>query len=309
MFPPIRPICSGHNGPTAHLSEFLDTFLKAAAVKTSSYIRDSAHFINKISTLILPSDSTPILVTMDVISLYPNIDQDEGTAASEHFLNQRSSQFVPTDLLRRLIMLVLRSTVVQFGTKFYRQIKGTAMGSDMAVNYANLFMTKLEHDMLREYEQLSGKRPLIWLRFIDDIFFVWLHDETSLKEFITFCNNYTISKNLKSTIKYTSHFSTTQVTFLDITVNVEGNHLSTDLHSKPTSTHTYLHSSSFDPPSTIRSLPKTQFIRIRIICTHIGDFDRHAAEYVQFFKHRGYKENYLRQCRNEIRAMNRRIIN
>ena len=59
------------------LSDFVDSFLKYAAQKVPSYVRDTTDFINKISSYTFQHVGTkPIyLVTMDVVSLYPNIDQ------------------------------------------------------------------------------------------------------------------------------------------------------------------------------------------------------------------------------------------
>ena len=77
---------------------------------------------------------------------------------------------------------------MQFGSRFLHQLKGTAMGTPMAVNFANLFMSKFEDDMIQAYEREHNHRPVLWLRFIDDIFFIWNGDENSLKTFIEYCN-------------------------------------------------------------------------------------------------------------------------
>ena len=46
------------------------------------------------------------------------------------------------------------------------QIHGTAMGTKMAVAFANIFMAKVETEILNQ----SASNPLVWKRFIDDIF-------------------------------------------------------------------------------------------------------------------------------------------
>ena len=43
------------------------------------------------------------------------------------------------------------------------------MGSQMAPNYANIFMDKIEQVMLNDFYKKYGLNPLIWLRYIDDI--------------------------------------------------------------------------------------------------------------------------------------------
>ena len=122
------------------------------------------------------------------------------------------------------------------------------MGTPMAVNFANLFMSKLESDMLNEFNNNHGTRPQLWLRFIDDIFFVWVGDKDGVENFIKFCNSYSNSKGMKSNITFKARYSSHQVEFLDMI---------TDLFCKPTAKHQYLHRSSFHPPNVLRSLPKT----------------------------------------------------
>ena len=107
---------------------------------------------------------------MDVASLYPNIDHDEGANACFEILQKRKNRKIPSTLLTRLILLVLKSNVFRFNEQLYKQIKGTAMGTPMAVYYANIFLDKFETEMLNEYEAKTNRRPLVWMRYIDDMF-------------------------------------------------------------------------------------------------------------------------------------------
>ena len=82
--------------------------------------------------------------------------------------------------------MILKSNPFQFGNEYYRQITGTIMGTPMAPNYANLFMDNFEKNLLRDYSQKTGLSPLVWFRFIDDIFFIWTGNKDSLDHFISF---------------------------------------------------------------------------------------------------------------------------
>ena len=179
------------------------------------------------------------------------------------------------------------------------------MGSAMAVNFANLFMSELETRMLDQYEKENGIRPTCWLRYIDDIFFVWVHGESKLKHFLQFCDSFTDNDGMQSKIKFTANYSRTKVAFLDVEVKSTQDGIVTDLHSKPTSAHNYLHRSSFHPPSLIRSIPKTQFIRIRRICSRLTDYDSHCSRFIQYFMQRGYSEKSLSNAAAEVRRMER----
>ena len=74
---------------------------------------------------------------------------------------------------------------------------------------------------------------------------------------------------------------------------LSGNKLSTTLYSKPTSAHLYLRKNSYHPFSLVKSIPKSQFIRIRRICTSLNDYWYNAKQYVQYFVARGFKESKL----------------
>lgn len=303
IFPALRPICSGSDGPTKYLSEFIDTFLKPLARRSASYLRDSTDFINKTRNINLPHEA--FLVTMDVEALYPNIHQQEGADVCEEALLTRSNQSFTAALIKRLILIVLQSNCMQFGTRFFHQIKGTAMGTPMAVNFANLFMTKFERSMLDDFEKKHSMRPLLWLRFIDDVFFVWSGDEASLKCFIDFCNNFSTQSGMQSTIRFTSSYSKSSVDFLDMKVLVKDGNICTSVFSKPVDTHTYLHASSFHSRSTILSLPKTQFIRLRRLCSSMHDYKHHVQNFTEFFIRRGYKEQHLLKQAQEVTDMSR----
>ena len=78
--PPLRPIVAGYQSATVKLSEYVDSFLKPAARKCSSYVRDTTHFLNRLRSLKgIPNDA--FMVVMDVHGLYNNIDQEEGAEA------------------------------------------------------------------------------------------------------------------------------------------------------------------------------------------------------------------------------------
>jgi len=78
----------------------------------------------------------------------------------------------------------------------------------MAPSYAYLFKGKFENDFLSN----CSKTPLMWLRFIDDIFFIWTHSEADLLKFIQDINN------VHPTVAFSHEYSKTRVNFLDVTL-------------------------------------------------------------------------------------------
>ena len=106
---------------------------------------------------------------------------------------------------------------------------------------------------------LYHKQPLIWLRFIDDIFLVWTHGEEALLEFVEYLNSRVESMN------FTMEWSKESVNFLDTKVKREGTKLVTDLYCKPTDSHSYLQYDSAHPQRCKDSIPYSQFLRVRRI--------------------------------------------
>ena len=105
-------------------------------------------------------------------------------------------------------------------------------------------------------------KPLVWMRFIDDVFLTWTHGEENLKLFVNFLNS------SHDTIKFTSEYSRETNSFLDfrVTMGKEGVLIS-DLFGKPTDTHQFLHKKSCHPWHTKKMIPYSQALRYRRICS------------------------------------------
>ena len=163
------------------------------------------------------------------------------------------------------------------------------MGTPMAPNYTNLFMDEFESNVLHSYREKTGLTPLVWFRFIDDIFFIWTHVEESLQEFIQYNQNFSSSQKMKSDIRFEVNKSTSKVEFLDVKVILENGSLKTDLYTKPTDAFLYLNKESDHPTHITKNIPKGQFIRIRRICSEKEDFFSNCEILSSFFIKRGYK--------------------
>ena len=86
---PGRPVIYNCGTPTEKLSEFLDYHLKPAMQSVRSYIKDSGDFLKKIKKLGSLLENV-ILVTADVVGLYPSIPQEVGLQELEEALENRN---------------------------------------------------------------------------------------------------------------------------------------------------------------------------------------------------------------------------
>ena len=114
---------------------------------------------------------------------------------------------------------------------------------------------------------------------------------------------------MHSTIKFTAEISATKADFLDTTVyrNDDGS-LWTDLFCKPTDTRSYLRYESSHPPHCKRSLPYSQFLCLRRICSREEDFLRHAHDMKSHFIGRGYPEKNLDDSLDRVKLLSRKTL-
>ena len=131
-----------------------------------------------------------------------------------------------------------------FAGKLYLQVGGTAMGTKVAPSFANTFMGWFE----RKYVYTYHKQPLIWVRFIDDIFQIWPHGMEEFKKFEEHLNNCVPS------IKFETEISVSSVHFLDTTVSIDNvtNTITASLYTKPTDSHSYLSYTSCHPIANLQ---------------------------------------------------------
>ena len=114
---------------------------------------------------------------------------------------------------------------------------------------------------------------------------------------------------MNSHIKFTHSISTKSVDFLDVTVSLDSNGcLTTDLFNKPTAAHQYLLQSSYHPRHMISSIPKSQFLRIRRICSTVQSYQHHARRFISYFVERGYDRKKLEATVLEVANKDRQEL-
>ena len=166
----------------------------------------------------------------------------------------------------------------------YLQTHGTATGTKMAVAFANIFMSKVESEILSQ----SALKPLVWKRYIDDIFSLWTITRENLTQFIEQANNH------HPTIKFTAEISDTEITFLDTNI-YKGKRFEKDAvldvktHFKPTETFQYTHFSSSHPPGVKKRLRQRRGFKT----SQNKNFKSHLLD-------RGYPENLIQTTLSQV---------
>ena len=234
---------------------------------------------------------------MDVTSLYTNIPNHEGlTAVARTLARHHQDYALSNQSILALLKLVLHCNNFTFDNNHYLQIGGTSMGTKVAPSFANIFMGELERKLLAS----APYKPHTYLRFIDDIYMIWLGTETELQTFFTYCNNF------HKIVKFTMEYSRKQIAFLDtVTFHNNSEKLLFNLYCKPTDKHCYLKYNSYHPKNCKNSGPYSQFIRIRRICSLEAHFEEHAKNLILFYQKRDYPIELLKNSLQKAKLKSR----
>jgi hypothetical protein len=296
---PGRPIVSACSCPTELISEFIDSVLQPLVEALPTYVKDSNDALRILDKFRFPADTidNKHIFSMDVSSLYTTIPHNDGLIAIKHFLPLSKVNVDPTVVLR-LAELVLTLTSFSFGEKHFKQTKGVSMGTKMGPSYACLFMGHLEERIFQAY---PGTVPDLFKRYIDDCFGAAACPLPVLMDFIDFVSSFHPS------IKFTHEISTSSLPFLEINVSMSPNssQLNTTVFYKPTDSHTYLNFKSSHPPATKNSIPYSQFLRLRRLCSTEEDFQEEATKMSQFFHQQNYPGDTVKKAQQKASTISR----
>ena len=240
---------------------------------------------------------------MDVTSLYTNIPQEEGiqTVCKAYASFYQNKTPIPTPLLEQALRLILQENSFKLNGK-YSQTHGTDMGTKMAVSFANIFMAKIETDILSQ----SVTKLLLWKHFIDNVFSLWDINRENITKFIELANKH------HPTIKFTAEISDTETTFLDTEV-YRGERfkkeavLDVRTHFKPTETFQYTHYSSCHPPGVKKGFIKGEALRLLRINSSKILFEERVKTFKQHLLRRGYPQNLIQKTLSEVKFEDRKL--
>ncbi|CAJ0935514.1 unnamed protein product [Ranitomeya imitator] len=200
-----------------------------------------------------------------------------------------------TDVLKRLDGLILDDDVV---CHLRRPPLPTAPGNGdggVLCAFVRQFCSWAVGEGIRSLTHLVTARFISWLRYIDDILFIWQGSASQLESFLCRLNSNIF--NIKLTWKY----SQTTVDFLDLQISkLNYGSVSTDIFRKATATNSLLHFTSSHPPKLKSSIPIGQFLRARRICSDDTAFHVQARDLRQRFKNRGYPNQDISPARSTL---------
>ena len=114
-----------------------------------------------------PLSDSEEYVSYDVDSLFTNIPLAETIdyILKEIYDEKKLKPIASKLVFKRLLWKITTDCTFQFNGKFYKQIEGCAMGGPLSVLLSNIYMIKMENDVVKP------RKPLFYKRFVDDIIY------------------------------------------------------------------------------------------------------------------------------------------
>ena len=152
------------NGPSIGVSHFLDSLLRPLFDRVAK----QTTFVNGIDLVRQLEayrneghlSSSTHFVTFDVTDLYTMIPRNGAIEALGRFLVLHSTNgkidHLSIDTILKLARLVIDTNYFVYDSKYYRQIKGGAMGSPFTMTLANVYMLEWEQPLI-ELQSVEGE--------------------------------------------------------------------------------------------------------------------------------------------------------
>ena len=194
-----RPIIGSPNWVTTRLSIYLAEKLITVLHpnKFPNILKNTRSLIDKLNEFSIRDLDNLHLVTFDVTSLYTNIDVE----TLLDILFEYNPKFA------MIAEFICHNNYFIYSDKIYRQLGGIAMGTNVAVAFANLYLGCLLDTIIRQHQIC-----LFYYRYIDDGFFLAKGAPLLIESFIQELNS------IIPNIKLTHVVSSKSVDFLDLTI-------------------------------------------------------------------------------------------
>ena len=260
----VRPIANNFATITTNTSIYIHNCLQKYLEFMPTIAISSRKVLEKLKNFQCSAPNLQ-LATIDIANFYPSITHAEGLSRTRNFLTKlihRHKLRGLEDQLEHLLEMlewVLRNNFVTFNGVIAHQIKGTAMGTNVAVVYANIVAASIEDEVIKRLAHSIN----FYTRYIDDIFVIGTDIPTLINQL----------NEQSPTIKFERTSDRTDcVNFLDAEIEIIDNKISSKLYEKPGNQHSYILPTSNHIPAVQINLIKTEVQRLRALCSSDENF-------------------------------------
>ena len=291
---PLRFIVSNRGSECQPLSRFLMESNSPLICKSSSYVKNSAHFVERINDALIHSNQR---VSLDVVSLFTKVRTEATLAVVQDKLSADSLLEECTCILIDNIMEMLTFCVeiiyFKMGSDIYRQGEGLAMGSPLTPVSVNVHMEYFEGTALGS----TSLKPSLWLRYVDDTFILWPHQE-DVQILLDHVNS------IRPSIQFTMEKEQdNKLPFLDVLVTSTEQGFRLSVYHKPTFTGQYHTFNSYHPYTVKKGIVRCLQHRAKTISSAT---DAYQEEMISLRRNL-HRNNYLEYITSTTRNLDWRI--
>ncbi len=296
-----RPIAAA----TKYFSKDLSIWV---ANKLNYYLRthkevaiNSIQIVNELESMHFRSFDITLL-TYDVESLYPSINQSDCVRKTVQFLQGEKVKQQEIDMIKKALNYLLRFHFVTYKNESYRQVTGIATGACFAPPLANIYLLELWKPVWENFNNAL----VMQRRYIDDGLVI-IKAGTKVN---------TIEKLVKQlgsshpSIKITQNISKTACIFLDIYIFkgyrfLKDQLLDTQVYFKPTNKFLWLNAFSCHPQTLLDGVIIGELVRYIRLCSSHGAYNQAKSTLWKSLMKRGYDPKHTKKVFGRVKYKER----
>lgn len=285
--PPLRPIISQIGTVTYDIGRKLKEII-TPYMPTKYMINSTSEFIDITKNVTEPG----LLASLDVCNLFTNVPVNETIDIIINCMFNNPGVAPPPiskDIIRDLLKICTEDAPFRGVTgEIYQQKDGVSMGGPLSPVFANFYMAHLENNVL----PTINKAPLIYTRYVDDIFMM-IRDIGTLEEIKS---KFEESSVLQFTYEVEER---KMISFLDVKIIRENSQLKTTVYVKPTNSGECINYRGIAPERYKTGVIKTLLHRAFIVCSTWDLFHREVERLKQLFVNNNFP---MKTIDNEIKS-------
>ncbi|KAJ1137394.1 hypothetical protein NDU88_003801 [Pleurodeles waltl] len=205
----------------------------------------------------------------------------------------------PPGFILDLAHLALTRNYFKFEESFFLQTQGTSMGSTFAPSLACLYVNNFERLVVLNNNNPYRDKIKLWKRYIDDVLLIWTGNKEEALAFAAWLNG------ANPFLTFTMNMGDNKLLFLDLLIYEHDGGLATEVYYKPTDCNNLLQYQSFHPRALRDNLRVGQFLRLRLNCSSVTDYRKHADKLTTKLHTKDYPPHLVSRARKRARNNNR----
>ncbi|XP_067125082.1 uncharacterized protein [Centruroides vittatus] len=233
--PALRSILDKARAPTRLLETELHRILARHLQDYPLTVKNSRELVDALKRTQVTENAH--VTVLDFQALYPSIKIEPCFCALRDVLLAKYSLPAHRKHVLELAHLVCYNSLFGFDNATYLQKRGVPMGSPISGDLCELILRQLERDVIPRFTH----DIILYRRYVDDVMIIWKNGP-NVHDFLRSVNDNPYGLTLKL-----DQISSTDVHFLDVTIQLRGNNIETRVYYKPDYIPMYIPAGSEDP--------------------------------------------------------------